>query len=279
MKKIIFTTAFLLLLTLISLSSYAQQRAFYIKGVVNYISDSDNILNNVAIGDSIAGVIRFDLSATDSNSSSEVGDYWYDTPPNGMEIMIDDYTFITDSSNVNFLCEVINNLNNSDNIVFRSYNNLFPAQLPSFTSTQISWQLDDASQSALSDTEVPQYIVLYLWTQPFGLTITGSNDDVSFLIRGNVTQLDTVSNIASVNNISYTDLHVYPNPAGNFISISSNEQLAGSSFSITDELGRVVMQGKLEGKTTTLNIEQLPQGLFMIRIGEQNQKIIKLVTN
>ena len=279
MKKIIFTTAFFFSLTLISLNSYAQQHAFYIKGVVNLISDSDNILNNVAIGDSIAGVIRFDLSATDSNTLPEVGDYWYDTPPNGMEIIINDYTFITDSNNVNFLYEVTNNQNNSDNIVFRSYNNLFPAQLPSFTDTHISWQLDDASQTALSDAEIQQYIVLYLWTQPFGLTITGSNDDVSFLIRGNVTQLDTVSNIASVNNIPYTDLHIYPNPAGNFVSISVNKQFAGSSFSITDELGRVVMQGKLEGKTTTLNIEQLPQGLYMIRIGEQNQKVIKLVKN
>lgn len=61
------------------------------------------------------------------------------------------------------------------------------------------------------------------------------------------------------------DFNVYPNPAGEFITVSNIP--AASSLEISDITGRIVYHAqKLNGQTTTINTNGFPGGIYLIRI-------------
>lgn len=64
------------------------------------------------------------------------------------------------------------------------------------------------------------------------------------------------------------EVSVYPNPAGDFIVISSDNCLAGTSFEITDISGRLVKKGILNINNHRINVENLSQGLYYIKLND-----------
>jgi uncharacterized Ntn-hydrolase superfamily protein len=75
------------------------------------------------------------------------------------------------------------------------------------------------------------------------------------------------------------DFIIYPNPANDVITIESNNKLIGSTYIIIDPVGRKVLNGKLAGKTTTLNINGLAAGIYMFQVGESGKKTFKVLKN
>jgi hypothetical protein len=170
-------------------SASCAQIKIEIRGTVSLVDDPDNLLNNaVAVGDVITGSYSYDSSAVDSNPLPEVGDYHYYSAPNGIRLTVDGLTFATDPANVNYLLELVDNYENSDNYVVISYNNLFSVSATgTFVMNTIDWQLDDPTQTALSSTALPTTPpVLADWQSIFGLSISSDGDN-HFLIRANVT--------------------------------------------------------------------------------------------
>jgi hypothetical protein len=160
-----------------------------ISATVSLVDDPDNLLNNaVAPGDIISGIYSYDSFAVDSNPLPEVGDYRYTTAPNGIRLNVNGLNFGTDPTDVDFLLEVVNNYENSDNYHIISYNNLFAVSATGmFVMNIIDWQLDDPTQTALSSTDLPRRPpVLADWQSIFGLNIMSFGDDF-FLIRANLT--------------------------------------------------------------------------------------------
>lgn len=170
-------------------SANSAQVRIEISATVSEVDDHDNLLNGrVVPGDIITGMYTYDPSAVDSNPLPEVADYAYTTAPNGIRLQVNGLTFATDRTAVNFLLELVDNYQNSDNYVMISYNNFFDV---SATGTSvmntIDWQLDDPSQMALSSTRLPRTApVLSDWQSIFGLTISSMGDNF-FSIRANVT--------------------------------------------------------------------------------------------
>ena len=165
------------------------QMKIEISATVSEVIDPDNLLNNaIAPGDIITGVYAYNSFAVDSNPLPQVGDYHYMTAPNGIRLRVNGITFATDPADVDFLLEVVNNYENSDNYVLHSYNNLFDVSATgTLVMNFIDWQLDDPTQTALSSAALPRNPpVLSDWQSPFGLSISSMGDD-SFLIRANVT--------------------------------------------------------------------------------------------
>ena len=161
-----------------------------ISATVRSVDDAFNILNGaVAPGDVVTGFYVYDSSAQDSNPLEQVGDYWYDTAASGIRLKVNGLRFVTDPANVSFLFELVNNYNNLDNYLLRSYNNLFDVSATgTFLMNTISWQLDDPSQTALSSTALPNKApILSKWQSVFGLDIMSSGDNGFFLIRSDVT--------------------------------------------------------------------------------------------
>ena len=160
-----------------------------ITATVSLVDDLDNLLDNrVAPGDIITGFYTYNSFAVDSNPLPEVGDYRYNTAPNGIRLNVNGLRFGTNPANVDFLLEVVNNYQNLDNYVVISYNNLFAVSaMGEFVTNTIDWQLDDPTQTALSSAALPRTApVLSNWQSIFGLSISSMGDD-SFLIRANVT--------------------------------------------------------------------------------------------
>lgn len=70
---------------------------------------------------------------------------------------------------------------------------------------------------------------------------------------------------------------VFPNPATDFITIKSNDEVVDSKYSIVDESGRVVLSGKLYNSTSSINISQLTNGIYFFQINEKKRKSVKLI--
>jgi hypothetical protein len=74
----------------------------------------------------------------------------------------------------------------------------------------------------------------------------------------------------SVENFSNNSFIVYPNPAKDFIKIEKNNNLLIDEFIVIDIYGKVVINQK--NLNDKLNIQQLPNGIYLLQIICQNRK-------
>jgi len=286
MKNSIRFSIIIAALLFISARSFSQIRTLCIRGVVSYVDDMQNVLSgSVLVGDSISGTIKYDLSITDNNVLSQVGDYHNTLPPAGMRVNINSQVFQTDSSNVDFLVETVNNYSGQDNIVFRSYKNLFNPTIPSLTySNHIAWQLDDTNQTALSNTNLPMFIDLSAWQQVSALTITGENMfmDTSIFITAIVTHLDTCEVNTGIANLTNTKnkVLIYPNPFRNYAIVQLSTPLKGSEINIFNLYGQKVKTIiGVAGEKVKIDREDLQSGVYIIQLSQggevvANEKLI-----
>ncbi len=75
-----------------------------------------------------------------------------------------------------------------------------------------------------------------------------------------------------------TNIEIYPNPCTEFVTIKIENNLLQKSFSIYDQLGRLILNDKLTAASTSINVRSLPVGIYFIKLdGESTQgyKIIK----
>lgn len=86
--------------------------------------------------------------------------------------------------------------------------------------------------------------------------------------------IPTASNELNENDFSVT---VYPNPAGEMVTIKVNSDCIGSSYTINDMLERTVLTGTLTLEKSEINVSQLSPGLYIMRVGEKNKRSIKLM--
>ncbi len=66
---------------------------------------------------------------------------------------------------------------------------------------------------------------------------------------------------------------IHPNPIENETSISVSEQ---STYSLFSANGKVVQSGKLMKGTSTISLANHPAGTYLIQIGNQSKKVVKL---
>jgi plastocyanin len=74
------------------------------------------------------------------------------------------------------------------------------------------------------------------------------------------------------------DFSIYPNPSNNLITIKASNNLTGSKYFLTDQQGREVLDGKLVGEATLVDVSQLSPGIYLIQIignRKQSFKVIK----
>jgi len=169
----------------------AANRTVTFTAVVETVDDPGNVLGgSINPQDAITGSYTYNLSTRDGQPTTpKIGDYWHTTAPYGIQVQAGGYTFKTDPTNVQFLVEIVNDYQGSDNYLLRSYNN---APLSSdITVDHIAWQLDDPSQKALSSDRLPAKPPrLSDWQSIFGLTLEGTNSAGStYFVRAHVTKV------------------------------------------------------------------------------------------
>ena len=109
--------------------------------------------------------------------------------------------------------------------------------------------------------------------QPFRCIVySGSCSDTS-----NVAVL-TVNNNVGINETSQDKLFsVFPNPAQSVINVKADSKLIGSVYSIYDNTGRVVLTGKLNSQSTTIELGNLSGGIYMFSVGENLKQTFKVI--
>jgi hypothetical protein len=79
--------------------------------------------------------------------------------------------------------------------------------------------------------------------------------------------------------IATASITIYPNPAENLVTIQSSKNLTNATYLVYNQIGKQVMSGKLVGKNTAVNIEQLASGVYFFQIGENGETHLKVVKN
>jgi hypothetical protein len=88
----------------------------------------------------------------------------------------------------------------------------------------------------------------------------------------------TVNNKVGVNKISQTNsFSVYPNPTQNIINVKADSKLIGGVYSIYDNMGRVVLTGKIHAENTTIELGSISDGVYSFNIGGNMNQIFKVI--
>ena len=64
-------------------------------------------------------------------------------------------------------------------------------------------------------------------------------------------------------------LELYPNPASSILNVVVDSENLNSAYSIFDNTGRVVLTGKLQSEVTSIQLGDLPSGVYTISIGDE----------
>lgn len=109
--------------------------------------------------------------------------------------------------------------------------------------------------------------------QPFRCIISSG----SCLDTSNTAML-YVNNKVGINEFTQDNLFsIYPNPSKNVINIKADSKLIGESFLILDNIGRIVLQGKVVSENTTIDLSNLSGGIYMFSFGENMQNTFKVI--
>jgi len=82
---------------------------------------------------------------------------------------------------------------------------------------------------------------------------------------------------SSVNQVNKnnTSLNIFPNPAQNYLKISVNNKQLNNTIQVLDLTGKIIKQFKIDNPTLTINIEDIPNGIYFIKTGSTVKKFIK----
>jgi hypothetical protein len=101
--------------------------------------------------------------------------------------------------------------------------------------------------------------------------------DFNFPIITNL-ETTTVAVPLNINDSNLLEVSLYPNPAQNTVSLTSN--LAFNEYTIYDTLGAIVLQQKLDSPTLSQDIlvDHLVSGLYFVEVkGDQSSSVLKLI--
>jgi hypothetical protein len=70
---------------------------------------------------------------------------------------------------------------------------------------------------------------------------------------------------------------VFPNPAQSAINIKANISIIGEFYTIYDNAGRVVLNGKINSENATIELGNLTRGIYMFSVGENMKQTFKVI--
>jgi hypothetical protein len=94
--------------------------------------------------------------------------------------------------------------------------------------------------------------------------IAGIYFDFNEPVMTNMT-LNTIIDPSSVNEISANEASVFPNPASSTVQIVLSKE-SNAIYTLTDLAGKVVLTGKMQGRSATISVNELPQGVYLLNV-------------
>ena len=78
-----------------------------------------------------------------------------------------------------------------------------------------------------------------------------------------------------IEELSQSNFSIYPQPFTSSFTISSRSEMTSAlSYELVDVFGRKHLQGKLENQTQTIDAENLPAGIYFLKIDNGNSKVV-----
>lgn len=90
-------------------------------------------------------------------------------------------------------------------------------------------------------------------------------------MKGKIIVQNTTGVIVNLLNSNVT---IFPNPSRDVINVKVNNTFAGSVYSLTDQTGRVILEGRLEKETSLVNLTDVTSGIYHFQLsGIKGQSI------
>jgi hypothetical protein len=74
-------------------------------------------------------------------------------------------------------------------------------------------------------------------------------------------------------------LVVFPNPSNGEFNISADQRIIGMNYTVTDNIGRVIIQGKIDDANTRISLSEFDRGVYFLFVKGESSKIVKLIRN
>jgi len=144
-----------------------------------------------------------------------------------------------------------------------------PATIP--LTAQAQWSLGYLPLgSYYLNANTPDTLELQLFASIANVSKKGSALNVDALLFGYVNLPNALQEVADRLNIT-----VYPNPATDAITISTDENVEGFKVVVSDLNGRVVLGSSLSGQSTTVNVSELANGTYIYRVADKTGNILR----
>jgi hypothetical protein len=87
-----------------------------------------------------------------------------------------------------------------------------------------------------------------------------------------------LSNLLSISEIYIkNDYFIYPVPASDFIYIKSKTDLHNRNYILINQMGKVLRKGKLINDNPSIDISNIQNGLYFLKIGENQEHIFNII--
>ena len=103
--------------------------------------------------------------------------------------------------------------------------------------------------------------------------VTGNNGIVDYW----VVKLSPSVGVSEIT--AFNEFNVYPSPTSSQITLKVNANLVGAVYTIYDNMGKVVMSGKINTENTVIELDNLSNGIYLFTIGENSQQTFKVIKN
>lgn len=118
----------------------------------------------------------------------------------------------------------------------------------------------------------------------FGLPYSSQIDSLKSFLQRRLKWMDNellplinLTNNRIDNHFSNDYVKIYPNPTDGQFQINSNIDLIGTSYDIYDQLGILLVTGKLNTVTTSIDIKNLSPNVYFLRINSKTKQAYKII--
>jgi hypothetical protein len=85
--------------------------------------------------------------------------------------------------------------------------------------------------------------------------------------------------VNGINALSNSTVLVYPNPTSKDVTLEITSELIGKDYYLTDNTGRIILNGQFSALKEIVNLEQLATGVYFIKIDDNANLMYKIVKN
>lgn len=173
------------------------------------------------------------------------------------------------------LTDLTDTLDNGNWVAYLKETNLYDGS--GYLTNSLNQQWDKGSTSYKNESQsnytnngdgTPSVVINQLWDNGPSAWI---NDQRITFTYSSPTRIPELRNEES--------LTIYPNPAGDVVTIKGNISIYGTTYSITDQSGKLVLKGRLINGNSAIDISTLANGIYFLNFGEGRQRTYKVIKN